>query len=419
MTPEKESDDMSERSSQLGSANADGLDVHLVEFLATLAKAGYTKRTQDEKRRAISLFIRWVRNTRSSIADLDEVRIGAFLAGRSFRRRFKFKRQTTARAAVHQFLEHLRIVGVVPPRRSEPLPSEVLVRKYFDHLRDNRGLCRRSIEVYAPFVRAFVAAQRLPESVVALDVSAVRRYLLDRSRNRSVSFVKLLTAALRSFLSFCFLDGATAMDLSRAVPPVRRWRLAPVPPFLTAEEVGRVIAATDRSTPRGRRAYAMLLLLARLGLRAGEVATLELDDIRWDVGEIVVRGKGRLHDRLPLLDDVGEALALYLREARGPSTSRRVFVRTLAPHVGLSGPTAVCLVARNALRRAGLQRVGRVGAHIFRHGLATQMIRRGASLAEIAHVLRHRSITTTQLYAKVEFEGLRGVALPWPTTEGK
>jgi integrase len=224
---------------------------------------------------------------------------------------------------------------------------------------------------------------------------------------------------LRSFLSFYFLDGATATDLSRAVPPVRRWRLAPVPPLVTEEEVERVIAAADRSTPRGLRAFAILLLLARLGLRAGEVVALELDDIHWDVGEVVVRGKGRLHSRLPLLDDVGEALALYLRDARGPSTSRRVFLRRIAPHGPLSGPTAVCVIAREALRYAGLRPVGRVGAHIFRHGLATQMIRRGASLAEISQVLRHRSITTTQLYAKVDFEGLRAVAMPWPSAEAQ
>src|SRR5712691_745596 len=407
---------MSERSSRgSGSAVADGLDVYLAEFLATLATAGYAEKTQHDKQRLIVRFIRWTRDTRRAVADLDDARVGAFLARPSRRR---CRHGDPERIALHQFLEHLRSVGVaLPCHSSEPSPAEVLVRRYLDHLRAARGLCSRSIEVYSPFVRAFVAAQRLPERVAALDASAVRGYLLDCSRSRSVSFVRLLTAALRSFLRFFFLDGATAADLSTAVPPVRRWRFAAVPPFLTAEEVERVIAATDRSTSGGRRALAILLLLARLGLRAGEIVALELDDIRWDVGEIVVRGKGRVHDRLPLLDDVGEALALYLREARGPSASRRVFLRRCAPHVGLSGPTAVCVVAREALRRAGLRPTGRVGAHVFRHSLATRMIRRGASLGEISQVLRHRSIDTTQLYAKVEFEALRGVALPWPSAE--
>lgn len=409
---------MSERSSPgSGSAVADVLDVHLTEFLATLATAGYAEETQHDKRRLIVPFIRWAQHARLAAADLDEACVDAFLARPSRRR---CNHGDPERAALHQFLEHLRAAGATPPRRpSEPSPAEALVERYLDHLRSDRGLCARSIEVYSPFVRAFVAAQDVPEHVASLDASAVRSHLLDRSRTRSVSFVRLLTAALRSFLRFLFLDGGTAADLSTAVPPVRRWRLAAVPPSLTPEEVEQVIAATDRSTARGRRALAILLLLARLGLRAGEVVALELGDIRWDVGEIVVRGKGRLHDRLPLLDDVGEALALYLREARGKSASRRVFLRRCAPHVGLSGPTAVCVVAREALRRAGLRPGGRVGAHVFRHSLATRMIRRGASLGEISQVLRHRSIDSTQLYAKVEFEALRGVALPWPTAEAR
>lgn len=401
---------MSEQSSRSGPAVADGLDAHLKEFLATLADAGHAEKTQQDKQRLIVPFIRWVREVRIAAADLDEACIGAFLACPS-RRRYNH------RSALRQFLGHLRVVGIVSRGGPEASAAERLVRRYFDHLRDHRGLCLRTIEVYSPFVRAFVVAQQLPEGAAGLGASAVRSYLLDRSRSRSASFVKLLTAALRSFLRFCFFEGTTAADLSMAVPPVRRWRLAAVPPTLAAEGVERVIGAIDRSTPRGGRALAIVLLLARLGLRAGEIVTLDLGDIRWDVGEIMVRGKGRLHDRLPLLEDVGEALALYLREARGPSASRRVFLRHYAPRVGLSGPHAVSVIARDALRRAGLHLDGRVGAHVFRHSLATRMIQRGASLGEISQVLRHRAIETTQLYAKVEFEALRGVALPWPSAE--
>jgi site-specific recombinase XerD len=396
-----------------GFAAARGLDVHVTEFLAMVAKAGYAAYTLQDKRRALVSFVRWVRDAGSSIRGLDEACITAFLARRS---RPRCTYRVSARAALYQFLEHLRITGVVPPRRSASSPTELLVQQYLHHLSTDRGLCARSIEVYAPFVRAFVMAQRLPKRIAFLDALAIRRYVLDRFRNRSVPFVKLLAAALRSFLRFLFLDEAIKVDLSTAVPPVRRWRFAAVPPLLARHEVERVIATADRSTPRGRRAFAMLLLLARLGLRAGEIVALELDDICWPAGEIVVRGKGRRHDRLPLLKDVGEALAAYLRE-RGPSTSRRVFLRRYAPRVGLSGPTAVCIVARQAVRRAGLQLKGRVGAHVLRHGLATGMIQRGASLAEISQVLRHRSVASTQLYAKVEFEALRSVALPWPSAE--
>lgn len=392
-----------------------GLDVHVTEFLVMVAKAGYAEYTLQDKRRALLPFARWVRDAEISIKDLDEACIAAFLARRS---RPRCTYRVSARAALYQFLEHLRIAGVVPPRRSAASATELLVQQYLDHLSTYRGLCARSIEVYAPFVRAFVMAQRLPKRIASIDALAIRKYVLDRSRNRSISFVKLLAAALRSFLRFVFFDGATKVDLSTAVPPVRRWRFAAVPPLLVRHEVERVIAAADRSTPGGRRAFAMLLLLARLGLRAGEIVALELDDICWSAGEIVVRGKGRRHDRMPLLKDVGEALAAYLRE-RGLSTSRRVFLRHHAPRVGLSGPTAVCIVARKAVRRAGLQLAGRVGAHVFRHGLATGLIQWGASLAEISQVLRHRSVASTQLYAKVQFETLRSVALPWPSSEAR
>lgn len=396
-----------------GSAVADSLVAQLKEFLSELAEAGYAEKTRHDKRRAIVPFIRWATDSRIEIADLDERCVRAFLT-RPSRRHYEYR--DPEKAAVPQFLGHLRSVGIVQPRSLEPPPSEVLVRRYLVHLRADRGLRDRSLEVYAPFVRAFIVAHRLPKRIALLNALAVRDYVVDLSEGRSISFLKLLTAALRSFLRFLFLDAQLEVDLSTAVPPVRRWRFSSVPPFLKADEVERVIAAADRSSARGRRAFAILLLLARLGLRAGEVVALELDDIRWRIGEIVIRGKGRCQDRLPLLADVGEALALYLRE-RGPSESRRVFLRRIAPRVGLSGPSAVCVVAREALRRAGVRPPGRVGAHVFRHGLATRMIRQGASLAEISQVLRHHCIASTQLYAKVEFEALRGVALPWPTVE--
>jgi site-specific recombinase XerD len=403
---------MSKQDSRSGPAASDALTVHLTKFIATLAGAGYAQKTRHDKERLIKYFIRWGHKTGVAIADVDEDRVEAFLACPS-RRRYKH------RAALHQFVQYLRRAEVVPQRHAEPSPGETLIGRYVDYLRGQQGLSPYSVAVYSPFARGFVIAQRLPENAAALDASAVHRYLLDYGRGRSASFVKLLAAALRSFLRFCFVDGTTLADFSTAVLPVRRWQLAAIPPFLAAEKVEHVlaVAASKRSTPRGCRAFAILLLLARLGLRASEVLMLDLDDIRWDVGEIVVRGKGRLHDRLPLLEDVGEGLALYLREARGPSRSRRVFLRHIAPRVGLSQPSIVAKVAREALQCADLLPRGRVGGHIFRHSLATRMIQHGASLAEISQVLRHRSTITTQLYAKVEFEGLRGVALPWPTVE--
>ena len=397
---------MSKRSSRSGSGPED-LGVHLTVFLATLAEAGYAAETQRGKERLIRRFLRWACKVGIAVAEIDESCVDAFLASPS-------RPRYGDCSGLQQFLEHLRLVEVVPPRGSKPSDADLLVQRYVEHLRDRQGLSHHSIAVYASFARAFVTEKGLPGNAVALDALAVRRHQLDHSRDRSFSVVRLLAASLRSFLRFCFLDGVVATDLSIAVTPVRRWRLADVPPFLTGDQVEQVIAAADRSTERGCRDFAVLLLLARLGMRASEVIALELDDIRWQAGEIVVRGKGRLLDRLPLLKDVGEALARYLTTARGSSRSRRLFVRRIAPRVGLSDPGAVGSIARAALARAGLRPAGRVGAHIFRHSLATRMIRRGASIAEIAQVLRHRSTHTTQLYTKVDFEGLRAVARPWP-----
>ena len=401
---------MSEQSSGSESSVAEDLDHHLTRFIGGLAKTRYAESTLRGKERLIGPFIRWARDNRIVASDLDEACVDAFLACPS-RRRYKH------RTALQQFIEYLRAAEVVPRRSREPSPGETLFQKYLDHLRDERGLSPHSLAAYSPFVRSFVLAQELPENAETMDALAIRSHMLDQCRDRSVSSMKLLAAALRSFLRFCFLNGTTARDLSTALPPVGRWQTATATPFLAGEEVEQVVAAADRSTTRGCRDFAILLLLARLGLRASEVIALELDDVRWEAGEIVVRGKGRFHDCLPLLDDVGEALSLYLCTARGPSRSRRVFLRQIAPRVGLTQPADVSKIARDAMRRAGLLPSGRAGAHVFRYSLASRMIQRGASLPEISQVLRHRSTSTTQLYAKLDLDGLRGVARPWPGEE--
>jgi site-specific recombinase XerD len=270
-----------------------------------------------------------------------------------------------------------------------------------------------------PLIRTFLASKLagsgFPQSLKAL---MIRDFVIAQTRNRSPEYVRLLATALRSFCRFLFLSGRMPVDLSSSVPRVCKYRQSTPPAFLAPEEVTRALTALDRATPRGRRDYAILLLLARLGLRAGEIVSLELDDICWRTAEIVVRGKGRTVERLPLLQDIGEALAAYLRKDRGVSKSRRVFLRMWAPRIGLTGPAAVGHIVRLAIAQAGIRRSGRGAAHLFRHGLATRMIRHGASLPEIAEVLRHRSQMTTSGYTQVAFEALREVAQPWPARGG-
>jgi site-specific recombinase XerD len=224
---------------------------------------------------------------------------------------------------------------------------------------------------------------------------------------------KLLTTALRSFLRYTHYRGDVTLDLAAAVPIVANWSMPSIPRAIGADQVGQLLASIDRGTTIGRRDYAILLLLARLGLRSGEVAFLELDDIDWDAGQVSVRGKGGQRTALPLPTDVGEAIAAYLRHGRPRSIGRRVFLRSKAPIRGFLSQCAIGSIIEHALQRAGIQ-APTMGAHQFRHALATQMLRHGASLTEIGEVLRHRSVQTTTIYAKVDLKALRTLALPWP-----
>jgi integrase/recombinase XerD len=306
--------------------------------------------------------------------------------------------------------------------RLEDRAGDRLLQQYQGYLRNDRGLSEHSLHVYVPYIRDFLAVQvtrSVRFSPRTFDALTIRDYLVDRTRDRSNEYRRLLAVSLRSFFRFLFLYGHALQDLSGSVPVVRKYRQSVPPVFLSPDEVEQTLSAIDRSTLRGCRNYAVLLLLARLGLRASEVVLLELDDIHWRTGEIVIRGKGRVVEPLPLVSDVGEALAVYIRDGRGVSPTRRVFLRHYPPHIGLTGPAAVGHIVRSALARAGIRRSGRGAAHLFRHGLATAMIRRGAALSEISEVLRHRSQTTTSIYTQVSFEALRSVAQPWPQTGGK
>jgi integrase/recombinase XerD len=320
------------------------------------------------------------------------------------------------------FLAYLRDEAIVQvSAQGDESAIAYIHGKYVDYLEQDRGLAKNSVLVYAPFIRDFLGSQDTGNGHVlpdAFDVVTIRNHILGRSQGRSGEYVRLMTVALRSFCHFLFLRGITPRDLYESVPTVRKYRQSSVPTFLTPEQEEVLISSPDRSTPTGCRDYAILLLLARLGLRAGEIVALELGDIRWRSAELVIHGKGQMVEHVPLLSDVGEALATYLHDDRGASTSRRVFLRRRAPRIGLAGPAAIGHIVRLAFVRAGFRPACRGAAHLFRHSLATTMIRHGASMAEIAEVLRHRTQDSTAIYAKVAFDDLRGVARPWPTTGG-
>jgi len=405
----------SESSRRLGQLNS-----QVESFIVHLRAAGYAERTVYKKRLVMASFARWTTRKRLGLADLNESH-GATFAKRSPRR--SKARVVFELAVLRLFFGYLRLATgtPIPVVAIESSPVDDLHRRYVDYLRNQRGLAENSIRVYSPYIHDFlteVEARSGTVSLSGLNATTVQDFLMDRIQDRSSEYMRLLATALRSFLRFLYFCEETEIDLSASIPTVRKWRQATVPAFLSPDEVELVLSTVDRRTPRGCRDYAVLLLLARLGLRAGEIVVLELGDIDWRTGEIAIHGKARVQDRLPLVSDVGEALTLYLSNDRGHSSSRRVFLRLYAPCVGLAGPAAIGHIVRGAFARAGLHRTGRGAAHLFRHSLATRMIRHGASIAEISEVLRHRCKNTTEIYTKVAFEALRGVARPWPGTGG-
>ena len=242
----------------------------------------------------------------------------------------------------------------------------------------------------------------------------VIRYIERHAQDWSPGTGKAMCWSLRAFLRYLHHQGLNPRALADCVPSMRRWKLASLPTFLPAAQVQKALDGCDRATSMGRRDYAILMMLAELGLRAGEVATLTLDDIDWRAGEMLVRAKGRQRARMPIPPDVGTAIVAYLRNGRPKSSCRKLFIRTLAPHVGFASASAITMVAKTALVRVGIEGCAHRGAHIFRHSLATELLRSGATLTEIGQLLRHESHDTTRIYAKVDIEALRTLSLPWP-----
>ena len=380
------------------------------EFATWLGELGYASATVTEKVRFVVGLGAWMKARDLSPSDLDERRVGAALKQR------RGARSRNHRRALLHFLEYLRDRRVVVPFEvpDDHSPAARLEEQYARYLREERGLVHVTVVNYRGFVRRFLTERfgRRPTDLTKLSPRHVADFLLRHLCTMSPKRAQLMGCALRSFLRFSFLKAKTTVDLSLAVPMVRRYRKTAVPRFLAPKDVERVLATCDLTSAVGRRDHVVLLLLARLGLRASEVVKLELGDLRWRASELVVRGKGEVHDRLPLPKDVGEVLTLFLASDRVVCSSRRVFLRLRAPMRGFASAAAVSTIVKRAIDRSGLQPSLR-GAHLLRHSLATGMIQRGATMVEIGQVLRHRSVNTTELYAKVDFQGLRGISLPW------
>lgn len=320
--------------------------------------------------------------------------------------------------ALRHLIDFLRQQGAISCEKlPTPRPSPIghCLQSYEQYLRDARALANATIVNYVPFIRDFLKDCFGEGRVVLSRLRAedVVRFVQRQAPRLHLKRAKLLTTALRSFLRYGCYCGDIVLDLAAAVPIVANWSMTSIPRAIPQDQVRQLLASIDRHTAVGRRDYAILLLLARLGLRSSEVVFLELDDIDWNTGNFSVHGKAGQRSDLPLSTEVGEAIACYLQHGRPKSTCRRVFLRTKAPIDGLRGPSSLGAIVRHSLERAGINAPTK-GAHQFRHGLATDMLNQGASLGEIGELLGHRHPQTTTIYAKVDIKALRTLALPWP-----
>ncbi|WP_246696452.1 tyrosine-type recombinase/integrase [Mesorhizobium sp. SARCC-RB16n] len=320
------------------------------------------------------------------------------------------------RSALRRLLATLRQEGLIPTAIPiERTEHEQIGDAFAAYLTNERGLAASTVEGHKLLSRRFLQevcpagadgfAVLTPEIVIGY----VERHALDGSADSG----KAMCGVVRAFLRYLHLKGFISVALADCVPSIRRWRLAGLPTFLPPQKV-HCSRCLRSDHGMGLRDYAVLMALAKLGLRASEVAALSLDDIDWQSGSVLVHGKGRRQAMMPLRHDVGAAIVAYIRHGRPASLCRRLFLRMLAPHVGFASGCAVTMIAKEALERAGIHGYAHHGAHLFRHSLATDLLRSGASFAEIGQLLRHRSIDSTRIYAKLDIEKLRELSLPWP-----
>jgi integrase/recombinase XerD len=384
------------------------LGEHIQKLADLLAESGFRRLPGRMQLRAANHFAHWLRRRKAiHAATLSDVEL--------YLGRHGTIKHGDGKALMRLFtiLEQEGIV--MPPVPEEPKPHDLLLEQFADYLERERGLSAGTIlhrrGILLRFIRHCFGTGPMDWQIIqAGDV--VRFIHKQAAAARTTLGAKNITTATRSFLRYARYVGLIEKDLAGAVPAVASWSLANVPKGLAKDHLTRILKSCNRTTAVGRRDYAILLLLARLGLRAGEVAGFQLDDVDWESGLITIVGKGGKPSRLPLPGDVGRAIAAYLRRDRPAASSRHLFIRIPAPHSALQGSAVGCIV-RHALERAGVQSHSK-GAHQLRHALATNMLRAGASLSEIGEVLRHEDHRSTSIYAKVDFKALRPLAQAWP-----
>jgi site-specific recombinase XerD len=390
------------------------LAAHLSSFAKLLKDQGYATYSIHRQVLLAACFSRWLKQQGVRLRSVTSSHAARYLGCRAQH----VRRCSGDAAALSHVVDFLRREGVTAAEEiSMPrvTPAERCAQAYEQYLYEARALAKATVINYVPFIRDFLKGRFGNGRVTLSRLRAcdIVKFVQRQAPRLHPKRAKLMTSALRSFLQYARFRGEVTLDLAAAVPVVPNWSMPSIPRAIADDQVRQLLASIDRRTAIGRRDYAILLLLARLGLRSGEVTFLELDDLDWNAGQLRVRGKTGQRSELPLPAEVGKAIAAYLRHGRPDSASRRVFLRAKAPIRGFRSVGGVGSIVRHSLQRAGVN-APTYGAHQFRHGLATQMLRQGASLAEIGDVLGHRHPQTTKIYTKVDIKALRTLALPWP-----
>lgn len=383
-------------------------------FAHVLSQVRYAQITARRHLRAAEHFVWWANRHGMAVSELSEQSLDRF--GRHMPRCRCRRYGHSDRGLLYGarlFLRHLENTGIIKVASvASPIPEPALLMTFREWMHQQRGACASTVDNYAVHIRELL--RHVGVELDKLDARGLRQFVMEGSQTCGWAAAKKRTTALRMFVRFLIADGKCAVGLDGAIPVLAHWRLSALPRYLQEDEVERVIASCDITSPVGKRDRAILLLLARLGLRAGDIVQLRRRDIDWRGAWLHVSGKGRRHTRLPLTHEVGRALVAYLKEGRPPTDTDVVFVRCRAPFRAFRSHCNVSVIVDRALRRAHVTRPSRGAAHLLRHSVATSMLRHGASLHDVAALLRHRSIATTQIYAKVDVIALRTIAQPWP-----
>ncbi len=383
---------------------------HLISFSEFLAKRGYSYATGQRYVREVGHLSRWLDQQGVGIAELNDQIIRTYLCFR-----FPDNHLQVKKWSYQHLLRYLQQTGIVEIQKTVETPLDQCIARYQKHMVKNQGLSKETIRVRIRVARNFLSLLFGEKSLEFSQVlpSHIEKYFLNRSHHCNTNTLKTESSALRCFLRFLQFRGDISSYLVDSVPTVPSWRHTTIPEFLDTDDINLLIQNCKRETPKGQRDIAILLLLIRLGLRAIEICRLTLEDIDWGTGFITILGKSGKRDRLPLIQDVGEAISTYLCRGRPQCSTRYVFVRAIAPFTPFSSSSSVANVVRNALRRANLNPTRR-GTHLLRRSLATMMLQEGASLTEIGQILRHQKADTTAIYAKVDLGRLRPIARTWP-----